>query len=132
MKGRRTRGSLWAIRAAIIALAIPLFTGGALPFLVALLFPTAHVCHCAVERHTCFCAKCHPDEPDFFMSKESISGHCGDDDDTPLTNGRFVAVIPFGLDRAAPVADDVAVPLRLVSGRPVSVLIRPPTPPPKA
>lgn len=125
------RSWLWALRVALCALILPLASAGALPSWVAMLVPEAHVCHCSVERHECFCVKCHPDRTELAVSEESISGRCGDDE-TPYGAGKLLAVVPaaFSVVPAVlhtPVAFGVGI-----WSVPESVFVPPPTPPPES
>ncbi len=130
--GRESMRRAWPlafVRALVLVLALPLVSAGALPFWAQLFeIEAPHVCHCAVERHDCVCARCNPDHDEMQLTTESLSGRCGDDD-LAFPGKVFWAVLP---------PSSVLAPARLrraldrETERPHEILaLPPPTPPPR-
>jgi hypothetical protein len=116
----------------VLALVLPLCLSSALPiFARALGGPVVHVCHCAAHGGpaSCGCPICNPDRDDLAFSEESIRGKCGDDD---LAFGAAL-----GSAVAPPPGFVVLTPDLVAATHPSpvpdlpSVLLAPPTPPPR-
>jgi hypothetical protein len=117
-------------RLIVIVLSLSLATSGALPLWALLVgIDAAHVCHCAIDKHDCVCAKCNPEHEDALTS-ESLKGRCGDDE-AAFTGKAIVGVlsspsvfVAAATDQGCAIAPPVA---------PVLVAARaPPTPPPRS
>lgn len=117
------------VRLVVFLLLLPLATSGTLPAWARLASEPTHVCRCSVEKHDCVCVRCHPDRPDFLTSEESVKGRCGDDEHAITgTKVPFLLTAPTSIFAAAFVLE----PPIQEEERVEDVIMRPPTPPPRA
>jgi hypothetical protein len=147
MRARRPSNGTWGkwgwrarrfltrtVRVVVLALlAWPLVFSATLPMAARLIAgERLHICRCETSHGdpTCACPICHPDDPEYRLSEESIRGKCGDDDvvfgarhglgvlpavAVPILPGEFVAL-----------RDDVPAQER------AEAFLVPPTPPPRS
>lgn len=117
----------WArnlVRMLVLAVALSLVSGIALPAFARAIVGESHVCHCKVSEHDCVCARCNPERPDFWLTTPSLKGQCGEDEGF-AAGARMPGVLP-------PIVTDLPAPVaaRLPLPTPIRMRSAPPRPPP--